>query len=184
MLLSYAKNIDFFPLFLIVEEKYFCKEEEKLQRFRNFWKKKTVMFYVCLIAAILSVIVAIVYAAAYNGSRYMSWTAFALSVAGGLGFIALSIPDSTTGFAPAVMGTLDLLSLCLYIDAVYMYLSEVFYGGVNWASMQQLNPAFVFCLVVMIVDVGISIAGIFSRQIRRTQEKESPAAKQDKEAKV
>ena len=72
MLLSYAKNIDFFPLFLIVEEKYFCKEEEKLQRFRNFWKKKTVMFYVCLIAAILSVIVAIVYAAAYNGSRYMS----------------------------------------------------------------------------------------------------------------
>ena len=65
-----------------------------------------------------------------------------------------------------------------------MYLSEVFYGGVNWASMQQLNPAFVFCLVVMIVDVGISIAGIFSRQIRRTQGKESPAAKRDKEATV
>ena len=140
-----------------------------METVKKFFKKKTVGFYLSAVAALLSLVTAIVYAAAYNGSNYMSWAAFAMFVLAFVAFVALSLFGVTYRFAPAVGGVLDLIAMCLYIGAVYMYLSEVFYGGITAAAMAELDPAFVFCLVASVVCIGLFIAGIFVRQRKRVK---------------
>lgn len=137
-----------------------------------FFKKKTVGFYLSAAAALLSLATAIVYAAAYGGTQYMSWTAFALMLAAFVCFIALGIPDVTARFAPVAVGVFGLISFGLYVLATYMYLSEVFYNGVSAAAMAELNPAYVFCLLAIVLIIGLSIAGIFMKQTRGAVEKE------------
>ena len=110
-----------------------------METVKKFFKKKTVGFYLSAVAALLSLVTAIVYAAAYNGSNYMSWAAFAMFVLAFVAFVALSLFGVTYRFAPAVGGVLDLIAMCLYIGAVYMYLSEVFYGGITAAAVGRMR---------------------------------------------
>ena len=140
---------------------------------KEFFRKKTVGFYLSAAAALLSLVTAIVYAAAYSGSQYMSWAAFLIMLFAFIGFIALCIFDVTARFAPVLVGVLGLVSFALYVLATYMYLSEVFYNGVTAAAMAELNPAYVFCLVAIIIVIGLSIAGIFMKQIKPVAAKEA-----------
>lgn len=140
-----------------------------MELIKRFVSNAGVGFWLSLGASVLSLITGIVYAAAYNGSNYMSWAAFAMFVLAFVAFVALSLFGVTYRFAPAVGGVLDLIAMCLYIGAVYMYLSEVFYGGITAAAMAELDPAFVFCLVASVVCIGLFIAGIFVRQRRRVK---------------
>ena len=140
-----------------------------MELIKRFVSNAGVGFWLSLGASVLSFITGIVYAAAYNGSNYMSWAAFAMFVLAFVAFVALSLFGVTYRFAPAVGGVLDLIAMCLYIGAVYMYLSEVFYGGITAAAMAELDPAFVFCLVASVVCIGLFIAGIFVRQRKRVK---------------
>ena len=144
---------------------------------KNFLRKKTVGYWLSLFGAVLSLITAVVYAAAYAGSNYMSWLSFAMLLFAFAAFLLLSAFDISAPFAPAAAGIFDLVAMCLYIDGIYMYLTEVFYGGVNAASMAELDPAFVFCLLAEIVCVGLGIAGVFMRQRRPVAKKKSSAVR-------
>ena len=143
---------------------------------RKFVTSVSVGYWLSLGAAVLSLVTGIVYAAAYNGSNYMSWAAFAMFVVAFVAFAVLASLDATYRIAPAVGGTIDLIAMCLYISAVYMYLSEVFYGGITAAAMAELDPAFVFCLLASVLCVALFVAGIFVRQRRRVK---SVAAAED-----
>ena len=141
-----------------------------METVKKFFKKKTVGFYLSAVAALLSLVTAIVYAAAYGGTQYMNWGAFVIMLFAFIGFAALSIFDITARFAPAFLCAFGLVSFALYVLATYMYLSEVFYNGVTAAAMAELNPAYVFCLVAIVIVIALSIAGIFMKQIKEVPE--------------
>lgn len=140
-----------------------------METVKKFFKKKTVGFYLSALAALLSFITAIVYAAAYRGTQYMNWGAFVLLLFAFIGFAALSIFDVTARFAPVLVGLFGLISFGLYVLATYMYLSEVFYNGVTAAAMAELDPSYVFCLIAIVLVIALSIAGIFMRQRKRVK---------------
>ena len=130
-------------------------------------KGKAAGFYLAASAALLSVVVAVVYAIGYAQSEYMSWTAFALALIAAIAFIGMSLFKITSPWASVALCAIDFISFLLYIHAVYMYLSEVFYGGVTLSAMVQLNPFFVVCSVIWLIAV---IAGNVSIYIRQEKE--------------
>ena len=75
-----------------------------MELIKRFVSNAGVGFWLSLGASVLSLITGIVYAAAYNGSNYMSWAAFAMFVLAFVAFVALSLFGVTYRFAPAVGG--------------------------------------------------------------------------------
>lgn len=135
--------------------------------FKEWISTRTIGFYIGAVSAILSVVVAIVYVAGYAGGKYMSWAVFFLPLLACAAYAGLSVSKKTAPFAAAVTAFLNLLTLCLFIRTVYMYLSEVFYGGVNVESMANLSFEFVFSLVAMLVNLILGIAAIFIPPVRK-----------------
>lgn len=128
----------------------------------NF-KEKTVGFYLSVAAAILSILLAIVYACGYNHSVYMSWTVFALALIAGIVFFILAIFKPTQPFAAVVMEVLVFLSFLVFIRTVYMYFSEVFYGGFSFSGLSNVNPIFYTCLILFILSIVLSNIGIYAK---------------------
>ncbi len=130
---------------------------------------RTVGFYLATATALLSLVTAIVYVVGYGDSEYMSWTAFALLLAAFAAFVGMTLFSVTVPWAPVALCGLDFIAFLLYIHAIYMYLSEVFYGGVTLSAMAQLNSFFVICTVFMLIAV---IAGNVSVYLKQEKEQE------------
>ena len=134
---------------------------------REYFRSRSAGFYIGCAAAALSLVVAFVYLSGYGDGKYMSWAVFFLPLLAFAAFVGLSVSKATSPFAAAVMTFFDLLTLCLFIRTVYMYLSEVFYGGVNIESMANLSFEFVFCLVSMLLNLVLGIIALFIPPIRK-----------------
>ena len=143
----------------------------------NFFKRKTVGFYLCCAAALLSVIVAIVYGAAYSGTDYMNGWAVALPIVGAVAFAVMSVFKQTEAYGAVVMGVLDLTGFLLFVQASYLYLSEVFYGGVSAAAFKMMNPAYIVCVLFFLIATVLSNVGIYmkSSKPKVAEQKETQA---------
>lgn len=87
---------------------------------KNFFKNKTVAFYIAGGFAVLSLVTAIVYAATLGHLEEMSWAAFGLLIAVPFVFAALSL------IGHEKLGTAALAIMCfaafvLYITSIYEY---------------------------------------------------------------
>lgn len=136
----------------------------------EFLKEKALGFYFTVASGLLSLIIAIVYISAYNGTKYYDAAVFVLLLIAFVCFIGLSVFKVTAPFAPAIGGIFVLISLALYILATYIYLSEVFYNGIDAGSLAEVNPAYVFCLFGLVINIGVFVAGIFLKQLKKVQE--------------
>lgn len=130
---------------------------------------KSIGCFVAAGAALLSLIVAIVYGCGYADSVYYNAWVIVLPVLGAAAFIGLSLFGCTTPFAAAALFVFDFAGLLVYVNAVYMYLSEVFYGGINAQSLAALSPAFVVCTVIFLVCVVASNVAIYLKQNKRAE---------------
>ena len=93
----------------------------------NFMANKPLGFRVTLVTMALSVVTALVYMAIYSSSRYMSWQAFGIMVAGVVVAAAL-IGLKQVRFAPSALLLGDFLSLLFYVYYIYFYISSVATG--------------------------------------------------------
>lgn len=135
-----------------------------MQSLKDFFSKKAAGFYVSALAAILSVVAAFVYIVGYIDSVYLSWWVFILSLLAALVFVVLSLFSRTAPWSPAAMGIAGLAAFLVFIRTVYIYLSEVFYGGINMESIMTIQPVFVACLLLLLGVLILSIAGIYMKQ--------------------
>lgn len=116
---------------------------------KNFLKNKTIAFYVALGVAGMSIIAAIIYAAAFGGlSKYMSWIAFTFLLLAPVGFFALSF----FGFArmgSAVMALLDFAAFLIAVNSAFDFVAD--YAMVGLDNAGAAFPLFVAGAALMIV---------------------------------
>ena len=116
-------------------------------------------FKVTLVTIAASVVTAIVYAIIYSSSRYMSWPAFGIMIAGAA-LAAVLIFLHKERFAPAVLLVCDYLSLLLYIYYIYFYISSVATG----IQFSGFPLEFFVNAGLYAASLVLSVACVFMRQ--------------------
>lgn len=125
----------------------------------NFMANKTLGFRVTLVTMVLSLVTALVYLAIYSSSRYMSWQAFGIMVAGVV-VAAVLIALKQVRFAPSALLLGDFLSLLFYVYYIYFYISSVATG----IQFSGFPLEFFVNAVLYGLSLVLSIACVFMRQ--------------------
>lgn len=119
----------------------------------------TPYFWFSVVAAALSVAGGIVFATVYHASKYMSWAAVVLPFCALLSGAGLSVLPQTRKYAPWALFGFNFAAFLVYVHAIYMYLSDVFYGGVSWAAMKEMDVSFVLCtLFFLLGSIAANVA--------------------------
>ena len=135
-------------------------------KIKEFFKTKTVGFYLVLVAVVLALAQAIVYVTSYTGSSlelYFVPAAFALPFVGIVLCVGMLFFNRTREWAALVLFALELGSFLLFAKGTYLYLTEVFYAGVNAEAFKMLNKGFTASVVLYLVVIILSIAAMFMR---------------------
>ncbi|HIZ42228.1 MAG TPA: hypothetical protein H9811_06675 [Candidatus Gemmiger excrementigallinarum] len=126
---------------------------------KNFLANKPLGFRVTLVATALSLVTALAYLAIYSSSRYMSWQAFGIMIAGVVLTVAL-IALKQERFAPSALLVGNFLSLLFYGYYIYFYVSSVVTG----IQFSGFPLEFFVNIVLYAASLVLSIACVFMRQ--------------------
>lgn len=126
---------------------------------KNLMANKPLGFRVTLVTMALSLVTALVYLAIYSSSRYMSWHAFGIMVAG-VAVAAVLIGLKQVRFAPSALLLGDFLSLLFYVYYIYFYISSVATG----IQFSGFPLEFFVNAVLYGLSLVLSIACVFMRQ--------------------
>ena len=126
---------------------------------KNFLANKPLGFRVTLVATALSLVTALAYLAIYSSSRYMSWQAFGIMIAGVVLTVAL-IALKQERFAPSALLVGDFISLLFYGYYIYFYVSSVVTG----IQFSGFPLEFFVNIVLYAASLVLSIACVFMRQ--------------------
>lgn len=135
---------------------------------QNYLKTKAVGFYLLAVVALLSLIATIAYLVGYVGSKYMSVVVLIMLICAFVVTGVLMAFKKTSAFAPISAGVFNLAGFCMFIRTVYMYFTEVFYGGISAEAIQSLNPCLIICMLFMLINVILSVVCVFVRQNKKT----------------
>ena len=124
-------------------------------------KLKTVGFAITVAAAALALVATFVYLGGYVGSIYMSWWVFVLALLSALVAGALVTFKRTAPFAPLAAALFSFAALLVFIRVTYLYLSEVFYAGVSAEAFANIDFAFVFSVVALLISAVLGNVGIY-----------------------
>ena len=124
---------------------------------RGYFASKKPGFYVTLAGMILSLALAIVYVAMNGGGDStmdnMSWPAFALLLVGFVAALALVVVK-LDAYAAAAMSLFHIVSLGLYIYAIYMYVSAAMVGiDSSW------TPSFFIITILYVAGLVVNLTG-------------------------
>ena len=126
---------------------------------KNFLANKPLGFRVTLVATALSLVTALAYLAIYSSSRYMSWQAFGIMIAGVVLTVAL-IALTQERLAPSALLVADLLPLLFYGYYIYFDVSSVVTG----IQFSGFPLEFFVNIVLYAASLVLSIACVFMRQ--------------------
>lgn len=138
---------------------------------KEFFKSKTIGFYVTIAAIILSVVQAIIYPVAFAAQAYVPyshWSTTVFAVIGIVGGAALLCFKKTQDFAPAVVGLFELLSFYMFIRYGYMYFSTLFFGGISLELIFQMYYGYLWSIILYLVTFVLCIVAIFTKKERNS----------------
>ena len=116
-------------------------------------------FYVTLIAMIVAVATAAVYAVCYSATRYMSWAAFAILLVGvvlALALLALKMVDITPWL---LLGT-GVVGTMFFVYYIYFFISSVAVG----IQFSGFPPEFFAVVILFALTVLTAAVAIFVPQ--------------------
>lgn len=125
---------------------------------------KWIGFYLGVSSILVGIIVAIIYQVHYTGTAYYSSVAVILPFIGALLFIVLSLFKQTSKFAPIISTILIFVAFLVFINASYMYLSEVFYSGISKESLQALDKTYIVCILLFLISGIVGNVAIYKKQ--------------------
>lgn len=126
---------------------------------KEYVKDKSVGFYFTAGIALLSLVIAIVYACSYAGTDNISWAAFALLLAGIVGTAAL-VALKQYQWAPIAQAVLNFVALLLFIYGIYYYVSVVMTG----IDATGFEPAFWANTILFAIVFVLSVVNVFLPQ--------------------
>lgn len=133
----------------------------------NFFKSKRINYFVGLAFAVLMVFVGVFYVITYNAETYYNTIVWILALVGGVAYIALSTFDITAPFAPILLGLGALGTFTSHIRYCYMYFTNIFFNGVTFKAILDMNITCTITIVIPLVTLVASIVLMYLKQTRK-----------------
>lgn len=127
---------------------------------------KTVGFYFSVVSMILLILSMVLYKTKFTGilSEYYSNVVFIPAIIGLVLSVILLIFNKTSKYSPIVLWVCTFISFLLFIQAIYMYFTGVFYNGVTSEAIALINKGVLVCVVFYLITCVISNIAVWLKQ--------------------
>lgn len=127
---------------------------------------KTVGFYFSVVSMILLILSMVLYKTKFTGilSEYYSNVVFIPAIIGLVLSIILLIFNKTSKYSPIVLWVCTFISFLLFIQAIYMYFTGVFYNGVTSEAIALINKGVLVSVVFYLITCVISNIAVWLKQ--------------------
>ncbi len=142
-----------------------------MDKVNEFFRTRTVGFWIFSVAALIAFVEAFVYIGTYTSSsmlRYFSAAAFALQLVAVVASVVMYCFKPTAKWSALVLFGMEVCVFCLFISATYMYLSSILFGGFSASKLKSLNAGFVVSTLFTLISMILSIVAIFLKPYRET----------------
>ena len=127
---------------------------------------KTVGFYFSVVSMILLILSMVLYKTKFTGilSEYYSNVVFIPAIIGLVLSVILLIFNKTSKYSPIVLWVCTFISFLLFIQAIYMYFTGVFYNGVTSEAIALINKGVLVSVVFYLITCVISNIAVWLNQ--------------------
>ena len=127
---------------------------------------KTVGFYFSVVSMILLILSMVLYKTKFTGilSEYYSNVVFITAIIGLVLSVILLIFNKTSKYSPIVLWVCTFISFLLFIQAIYMYFTGVFYNGVTSEAIALINKGVLVSVVFYLITCVISNIAVWLKQ--------------------
>ena len=127
---------------------------------------KTVGFYFSIVSMILLIISMVLYKTNFTGilSEYYNSVVFIPSIIGLVLGVILLIFNKTAKYSPIVLWVCTFISFLLFIQAIYMYFTGVFYNGVTSEAISLIDKGVLVSVVFYLIACVISNVAVWLKQ--------------------
>lgn len=127
---------------------------------------KTVGFYFSVVSMILLILSMVLYKTKFTGilSEYYSNVVFIPAIIGLVLSVILLIFNKTSKYSPIVLWVCTFISFLLFIQAIYMYFTGVFYNGVTFEAIALINKGVLVSVVFYLITCVISNIAVWLKQ--------------------
>lgn len=129
---------------------------------------KTVGFYFSVVSMILLILSMVLYKTKFTGilSEYYNNVVFIPAIIGLVLSVILLIFNKTSKYSPIVLWVCTFISFLLFIQAIYMYFTGVFYNGVTSEAIALINKGVLVSVVFYLITCVISNIAVWLKQSR------------------
>lgn len=127
---------------------------------------KTVGFYFSVVSMILLILSMVLYKAKFTGilSEYYNNVVFIPAIIVLVLSVILLIFNKTSKYSPIVLWVCTFISFLLFIQAIYMYFTGVFYNGVTSEAIALINKGVLVSVVFYLITCVISNIAVWLKQ--------------------
>lgn len=127
---------------------------------------KTVGFYFSVVSMILLILSMVLYKTKFTGilSEYYNNVVFIPAIIGLVLSVILLIFNKTSKYSPIVLWVCTFISFLLFIQAIYMYFTGVFYNGVTSEAIALINKGVLVSVVFHLITCVISNIAVWLKQ--------------------
>lgn len=127
---------------------------------------KTVGFYFSVVSMILLILSMVLYKTKFTGilSEYYNNVVFIPAIIGLVLSVILLIFKKTSKYSPIVLWVCTFISFLLFIQAIYMYFTGVFYNGVTSEAIALINKGVLVSVVFYLITCVISNIAVWLKQ--------------------
>lgn len=127
---------------------------------------KTVGFYFSVVSMILLILSMVLYKTKFTGilSKYYNNVVFIPAIIGLVLSVILLIFNKTSKYSPIVLWVCTFISFLLFIQAIYMYFTGVFYNGVTSEAIALINKGVLVSVVFYLITCVISNIAVWLKQ--------------------
>lgn len=127
---------------------------------------KTVGFYFSVVSMILLILSMVLYKTKFTGilSEYYNNVVFIPAIIGLVLSVILLTFNKTSKYSPIVLWVCTFISFLLFIQAIYMYFTGVFYNGVTSEAIALINKGVLVSVVFYLITCVISNIAVWLKQ--------------------
>lgn len=127
---------------------------------------KTVGFYFSVVSMILLILSMVLYKTKFTGilAEYYNNVVFIPAIIGLVLSVILLIFNKTSKYSPIVLWVCTFISFLLFIQAIYMYFTGVFYNGVTSEAIALINKGVLVSVVFYLITCVISNIAVWLKQ--------------------
>ncbi len=132
-----------------------------LEKIKIDFANKSIGYYFSAVITLLSLVTAIVYAATYAGTAYISWMAFVLLLVLFVVNVALFLLAQLewTTLSSVVLAT---IAVCFFAYGIYFYVSIVMVG----IDLQTFDNNFIINAILFVLLLSLSISNVFLKKLK------------------